>query len=106
LQVDLSQTEAQRAIIVCHSFCQSLEQRLITQNYLLKSYSFTDVGFFMAQLFGENMGAILTEETPHLITWRNRMIKRNSVQTGVIPMVNFLNKVNRPIPEFLKFLIE
>ncbi len=106
LQEDLKQTQAQQAIAACSAYEQLMEKQLQEQDYLLGNLSFADIAFFMAQLFGERMGAVMTQETPRLLAWRDRMLDRPSVQQAVKPLVDFLSSVNRPIPEFLNFILD
>jgi len=106
LQDDLTQTDAIIAINECQAFYQLMEAKLENNTYLSGDFSYADIGFYMAQLFGERMGGLMTEKTPLLLGWRNRMNARSAVQTGVKSLVNYLNQVNRPIPDYLHFLNE
>ena len=53
-------------------FYDDMERRLGKADYLAGSYSFADIAFYMAQLFGARMGAGMTDATPGLLAWRDR----------------------------------
>jgi glutathione S-transferase len=82
----------------CH---QRMEQTLAGGEFLAGTYSFADIAFYMAALFGERMGVVMAAETPRLIAWRARMTDRPAVRAVVGPMVRYLLSVGRPVPEFL-----
>jgi glutathione S-transferase len=82
-----------------------LERRLGEQEFLAGSYSYADIAFYMAQVFGVRMGAPLDESTPHLLAWRERVGARPAVRKVVGAMVAFLVSQGRPIPPFLASLM-
>jgi glutathione S-transferase len=82
-------------------FYAEMETVLADRAFLAGSYSFADIGFYMAQLFGERMGAPVTEAAPGLRRWRERITARPAVRQVVGPMVAFLISHGRPIPDFL-----
>src|SRR5258705_3675560 len=57
-------------------FYREMEAVLGDREFLAGSYSFADIAFYMAQLFGARMGAAMTDETPRLLRWRDRMTER------------------------------
>ncbi|MGQ3353624.1 MAG: glutathione S-transferase family protein [Phreatobacter sp.] len=79
--------------------CRRLEDVIGEQAYLAGAYSYADIAFFMAQLFGERMGARLADDTPRLMAWRQRMGRRPAVRAVVGPMLDYLRGQGRPIPE-------
>lgn len=83
-------------------FYDEMETRLGKADYLAGSYSFADIAFYMAQLFGARMGAGMTEATPNLLLWRDRIGARPAVRQVVAPMAAFLLSVGRPLPDFMK----
>jgi glutathione S-transferase len=85
-------------------FYREMEGVLADREYLAGTYSFADIAFYMAQLFGARMGAPMTEATPKLLAWRDRMTARPAVRQVVGPMVAFLVSEGRPIPDFLSEL--
>jgi glutathione S-transferase len=73
--------------------------------FLAGPYSFADIAFYMAQLFGARMGAPITDATPNLLRWRDRMTARPSVQRVVSPMAAFLSSRGRAVPDFLSAVL-
>jgi glutathione S-transferase len=71
------------------------------QDYLAGTYSFADIAFYMAQVFGARMGVPITVATPNLLRWRDRITIRPAVRAVLGPMVAFLNSRQRPVPDFL-----
>ena len=67
-----------------------MEALLADRVFLAGPYSFADITFYMAQLFGERMGAPLTAATPRLLQWRDRMTALPAVTQVVGPMVAYL----------------
>jgi glutathione S-transferase len=65
------------------------------------NFSNADIALYMAMIFGERMGAPLTQETPRLLAWRDRMSARASVREVVIPMAKYLLSDGRPLPAFM-----
>jgi glutathione S-transferase len=82
-------------------FYEEMESLLADREFLAGTYSYADIAFYMAQLFGARMGAPLTEAAPGLRQWRDRMTARPAVRQVVGPMVAFLISQRRPIPDFL-----
>ena len=78
-----------------------MERVLGDREFLAGTYSFADIAFYMAQLFGDRMGAGMTGATPRLLQWRDRITSRPPVRQVVGPMVAFLVSQGRPIPDFL-----
>src|SRR5215204_2577020 len=74
-----------------------MEALLGDRAFLAGPYSFADIAFYMAQLFGERMGAPLTAATPQLLQWRDRMTARPAVRQVVGPMASYLLSLGRPI---------
>jgi glutathione S-transferase len=82
-------------------YYDELEGLLVDQDYLAGDYSFADIAFYMAQLFGARMGAPMTGATPTLLRWRDRLTMRPMVMAVVRPMASFLASRGRPVPDFL-----
>jgi len=72
-----------------------------SRDFLAGAFSYADIAFYMAQIFGERMGAPMTDATPDLLRWRDRMTMRPAVQAVVEPMATFLEARGRPVPDFL-----
>ena len=82
-------------------YYEEMESLMADREFLAGPYSFADIAFYMAQLFGARMGAPMTEATTNLRRWRDRMTARPAVRAVVGPMVAFLVSQGRPIPDFL-----
>jgi glutathione S-transferase len=95
---DPGATAARRAAA---RYYDEMEALLADREFLAGTYSFADIAFYMAQLFGARMGAPMTEATPGLLRWRDRMTTRPAVRSVVGPMTAFLRSRRRPVPEFL-----
>lgn len=104
LQQNLQDPAAVAAIEAAMRYYNEMERRLDGNTYLAGDYSFADIAFYMAQLFGARQGAPMTEDTPRLWAWRERMTSRAAVRAVVGPMVDYLGSVGRPIPPFLSGL--
>src|SRR5262249_25823064 len=85
-------------------YYQEMETLIAAREFLAGPYSFADIAFYMAQLFGVRMGAPMTDVTPNLRRWRDRMTARAAVRQVVGPLVAFLLSLGRPIPDFLSAL--
>jgi len=103
LQDALTAEPATIAIDAAHRFYADMERRLEI-DWLAGSYSFADIAFYMAALFGERQGASLTGSTPRLLAWRERMSQRAPVSTVVRAMAAWLKNAGRPVPAFMAVL--
>jgi glutathione S-transferase len=86
-------------------FYDEMEARLHDRDHLAGSYSFADIAFYMAQLFAARMGAPMTESTPRLLAWRERVSARPAVRAVVGAMAAYLVSQGRPLPPFLAALL-
>jgi glutathione S-transferase len=82
-------------------YYQEMEEVLSGRDYLAGPYSFADIAFYMAQLFGARMGAPMTDRTPKLLQWRERMSSRPAVRQVVRPMAAYLVSQGRKLPDFV-----
>jgi glutathione S-transferase len=82
-------------------FYEEVDGLLADREFLAGPYSFADIAFYMAQLFGARMGVPITAATPDLLRWRERMTARPAVRRVVGPMADFLSSRGRPVPDFL-----
>ena len=82
-------------------FYEEMETLLADRECLAGPYSFADIAFYMAQLFGERMGAPVSEAARRLRQWRDRMTARAAVRQVVGPMATFLISQGRPLPAFM-----
>lgn len=83
-------------------YYRKMECMLADREFLAGAYSFADIAFYMAQLFGARMGADLTSETPKLLQWRRRVTARPAVIKVVEPMVGYLRAQGLGVPGFLQ----
>ena len=101
LQSDLQGEPAQAAIEAATRYYAEMDALLEGREFLAGSYSFADIAFYMAALFGERQGAPLTAATPRLLAWRERMTQRPAVRTVAGAMAKWLASAGRPVPAFL-----
>lgn len=85
-------------------YYQDMEVLLADCEFLAGPYSFADIAFYMAQLFGARMGAGMTSATPRLCRWREMMTARPAVRQVVGPMVRFIVSEGLAVPAFLSAL--
>jgi glutathione S-transferase len=86
-------------------FYLKMEIQLSQHEFLAGSYSYADIAFYMALLFGERMGAPLTDAMPRLVQWRERMTLRPAVRQVVKAMTMYLVSLGRPLPKFLSAIL-
>src|SRR5215468_5469483 len=60
-------------------FYDELEQAMAGRQWIAGNYSYADIAFYMAQLFGARMTAPMGEAHPRLQAWRERMSGRPAV---------------------------
>lgn len=82
-----------------------MERELARGDHLAGAYSYADIAFYMAQLFAARMGAPMTEATPRLLAWRERLTKRPAIRQVVGTMARFLLFHKSPLPPFMASLI-
>lgn len=96
------EAKAQAARNAAAQYYRDMEQTLGGQEFLAGAYSFADIAFYMAQLFGARKGAPMTDETPNLLAWRARITARPAVKTVAGAMAAYLTSIGRPVPAFLR----
>ena len=95
---DPSAVEARAAATL---FYDEREKALGTGEWLAGDYSYADIAFYMAQLFGARMTAPMTEAHPRLQAWRERMSARPAVAKVAGAMGRYLLSQGRTLPPFL-----
>jgi glutathione S-transferase len=80
---------------------RTMERVLDDREFLGGAYSFANIAFYMAQLFGARWGADMTSETPKLLQWRQRVTARPAVLRVVGPMADYLRGQGLSVPAFL-----
>ncbi|MDM0033878.1 glutathione S-transferase family protein [Variovorax sp. J22P271] len=104
LQDDMGSEAAVAACAGCAAYYAKLEALLAQRDYLAGGYSFVDIAFYMAQVFAERKGALMTPATPRLLAWRDRVGARPPVREVVGTMMRFLASEGRPVPPHLQAL--
>ena len=74
---------------------------LADREYLAGTFSYADIAFYMAQIFGDRMGAPMTDAHPKLQAWRDRMSARPAVHQVASAMGRYLLSQGRKLPAFL-----
>jgi glutathione S-transferase len=105
LQGKLDDAEAVAARARAALYYEEMEALLADREYLAGTYSFADIAFYMAQLFGARMGAAMSEATPRLLEWRDRLTARPAVRRVVAPMIAYIASRGRMVPAFLSRLV-
>jgi glutathione S-transferase len=105
LQDQLEGAAARAAIDAASRYYGEMERLLGDgREFLAGEYSFADIAFYMAALFGERQGAPLTSATPGLLQWRDRMSARPAVRSVAGAMAKWLVQAGRPLPPFMRAL--
>jgi glutathione S-transferase len=101
LQDQLAGEAAGTAIAAATRYYAFQEDVISANDWLVGSYSFADITFYLAALFGERQGAPITSATPRLLAWRDRMSARPAVRRVVGAMAHWLLAAGRPVPPFM-----
>jgi glutathione S-transferase len=104
LQEHSDDTVAVASIDAAHAYYTEMEKALGSNAWLAGDYSFADIAFYMAALFGERRGAPITVSTPRLLEWRERMNLRPAVRAVAGSMARWLIAAGRPVPQFMSGL--
>lgn len=105
LQDQPHDTAAVAARAAAAHYYEKMEALLADRAHLAGPYSFADIAFYMAQLFGERMGAPITCATPRLLVWRERVSQRAPVRQVAGAMGAYLLSQGRLLPDFLAALL-
>jgi glutathione S-transferase len=95
---DPAAVEARAAAV---AYYDSMERTVGGQDWLAGAYSYADIAFYMAQLFGARMTAPMDERHPRLLAWRDRMSARPAVAKVAGAMGRYLLSQGRKLPPFL-----
>jgi glutathione S-transferase len=82
-------------------FYEEMERTIGEREWLAGAYSFADIAFYMAQLFGERMGAPISGNLVGLQAWRDRMSDRPAVRQVAGAMGRYLLSIGRTLPPFM-----
>lgn len=102
LQHDMTSAAALAACAACARYYEDMERLLANAEHLAGTYSYADIAFYMSHVFADRKGAGMTETTPRLVEWRDRVGARMAVRDAVGPMMRFLAAEQRPVPVFLQ----
>ena len=83
------------------AYYDEMEKAIGAREWLAGGYSYADIAFYMAQLFGERMGAPLGDTHPWLNSWRENMGARPSVRRVAGAMGRYLQSQGRKLPAFM-----
>jgi glutathione S-transferase len=101
LQGRLDDPVAVAARDAASGFYARMEARLGKETYLAGAFSFADIAFFMAQFFGDRMGAPIGSEHIALTNWRACVARRPAVAEVLARMAAFLRSQGRRVPSWL-----
>jgi glutathione S-transferase len=104
LQHDLQGEAAQAALAATAAYYEEMDKLLAKGDWLAGDFSYADIAFFMASIFGERHNAMISRATPRLFAWRERMLQRASVRSVAGAMGRWLAAAGRPVPAFLQGL--
>ena len=95
---DPTAVEARAAAL---AYYDEMERTIDGQDWLAGTYSYADIAFYMAQLFGARMTAPMDDRHPRLLAWRERMSARPAVRKVAGTMGRYLLTQGRKLPAFL-----
>jgi len=101
LQATPDDPAAVEARAAATSFYDVMENGLGASEWLAGSYSYADIAFYMAQIFGDRMGAPMTGAHPCLQAWRERMSARPAVRKVAGAIGRYLQSQGCKLPAFL-----
>ncbi len=101
MQTDLSASDRKSAIGAVDAYRDGLERRLADQPFLGGDFSYADIAFFMADLFGIVLGAECRDDTPRLNGWRRAVASRPAVRDVVQPMARYMTERGMLCPSFI-----
>ena len=102
LQATPDDAAAVEARTAATQFYDELERAMDRREWLAgEHYSYADIAFYIAQLFGARMTAPMSDAHPRLQAWRERMSARPAVAKVAGAMGRYLLSQGRPLPPFL-----
>ena len=100
----MSDSKAPGAHDAAARFHEDMERTIGGQELIAGAYGYVDIAFYMAQLFGERMGAPVSDDLPRLRAWRDRMSARPAVRQVAGAMGRYLLSIGRTLPPFMSRL--
>ena len=82
-------------------FYEEMERTLGNGEWLAGPYTYADIAFYIAQLFGERMGAPIPVSHAKVHAWRDRTSARPAVQKVAGAMGRWLLSIGRKLPPFM-----
>ena len=82
-------------------FYEEMERTIGEQEWIAGAYSYADIALYMAQLFGERMGAPIPAGLMRLQAWRDRMSDHPAVRQVAGAMGRYLLSIGRTLPPFM-----
>jgi glutathione S-transferase len=104
LHEHLDDPVAVASIAAATAYYREMEEALGAHAWLARDYSYADIAFYMAAVFGERRGAPITAASPRLLQWRERMTQRPAVRAVAGTMAGWLKAAGRPVPQFMSAL--
>jgi glutathione S-transferase len=90
------------AHVKAHQHYAEMDARLEGQDFLAGPFTYADIALFMAQFYGERKGAVMTESTPRLLEWRERMLQRPAIRKVIGRMGAWLKSEGRDSPGYVE----
>ena len=100
----MSDAKAPGAHDAAARFYEEMERTIGEQEWIAGAYGYVDIAFYMAQLFGERMGAPVAADLARLHAWRDRMSARPAVKQVAGAMGRYLLSIGRTLPPFMSKL--
>jgi glutathione S-transferase len=77
-----------------------MEAELADRHHLAGMFTYADIAFFMAQFFAARHTVPMTSAHVNLLAWRKRVAQRPAVARVVGAMVEYLESLGLPIPDW------
>jgi glutathione S-transferase len=68
------------ARVKAHQHYAEMDARLEGQDFHAGPFTYADIALFMTQFYGERKGVVMTESTPRLLEWRERVLQRPAIR--------------------------
>jgi glutathione S-transferase len=101
LQATPDDSAAVEARSAAARFYDELERTMGGRQWLAGDYSYADIAFYMAQLFGARMTAPMGNTHPRLQAWRECMSARPAIAKVAGAMGRYVLSQGRTLPDFL-----
>lgn len=85
-----------------HEHYAEMDAQLEGRDFLAGPFSYADIALFMAQFYGERKGVAMTEATPRLLNWRERVLQRPAIRKVIGRMGAWLKSEGRGSPAYIE----